>query len=68
MLCSNYGNKSNEELILGYGFALPYNLADFFHVMIGLGQQPSAEPGMDDQLLNIRVLCQADLQKSVHPG
>ena len=52
-LYSNYGNKSNEELILGYGFALPNNSADFFHVMIGLGQQPSAELGMSKQLCDI---------------
>ena len=50
LLYSNYGNKSNEELILGYGFALPNNLADFFHIMIGFGQKPSAEPGMQHQL------------------
>ncbi len=45
-LYSNYGNKSNEELILGYGFALPENQADFFHVMIGLADKPTSEPGL----------------------
>lgn len=32
----NYGNKSNEELILSYGFALPSNAADFFHIALGV--------------------------------
>ena len=36
---SNYGFKSNEELILGYGFMLEYNPADFFHVSLGLRAQ-----------------------------
>ena len=44
-LYSNYGNKSNEELILGYGFALPHNEADFFHVMVGLAGTSNPEPG-----------------------
>ena len=43
VLYSNYGNKSNEELILGYGFAVANNQADFFHVMLGLGDKQSAE-------------------------
>ncbi len=46
-LYSNYGNKSNEELILGYGFALPHNEADFFHVMVGLAGTSKPEPGGD---------------------
>jgi hypothetical protein len=36
---SNYGYKSNEELILGYGFMLEDNPADFFHVSLGLVTQ-----------------------------
>ncbi|KAK9827954.1 hypothetical protein WJX81_000191 [Elliptochloris bilobata] len=37
-LLSNYGFKSNEELLAGYGFALaPSNPADFFHVALRLG-------------------------------
>ena len=36
---SNYGNKSNEELILGYGFDLDDNVADFFHVSLGHATQ-----------------------------
>ncbi len=46
-LYSNYGNKSNEELILGYGFALPHNEADFFHVMVGLAGTSKPEAGGD---------------------
>ena len=42
VLYSNYGYKSDEELILGYGFALENNPANFFHVMIGLADRPSA--------------------------
>ena len=41
VLYSNYGYKSNEELILGYGFALANNPANFFHVMIGLADKPN---------------------------
>ena len=36
---SNYGHKSNEELILGYGFMLEDNPADFFHISLGLVTQ-----------------------------
>ena len=36
---SNYGYKSNEELILGYGFMIEDNPADFFHVSLGLHAQ-----------------------------
>ena len=36
---SNYGFKSNEELILGYGFMLEDNPADFYHVSLGLHAQ-----------------------------
>ncbi|DBA67229.1 TPA: hypothetical protein ACH3X2_001539 [Trebouxia sp. C0005] len=43
-LHSNYGNKSNEELILGYGFAVPHNEADFFHVMVGLAGSSNPKP------------------------
>lgn len=32
----NYGHKSNEELLLGYGFVLPQNAANFFVINIGL--------------------------------
>lgn len=32
----NYGHKSNEELLLGYGFVLPHNAANFFVINIGL--------------------------------
>ena len=44
---SNYGFKSNEELILGYGFMLEDNPADFFHVSLGLqAQTEHGEPHM----------------------
>ena len=36
VLLSNYGNKSNEELLLSYGFMLDDNPADFFHVSLGM--------------------------------
>lgn len=42
VLYSNYGYKSNEELIVGYGFAVPDNPANFFHVMIGLADRPNS--------------------------
>jgi len=50
---SNYGYKSNEELILGYGFMLEDNPADFFHVSLGLHAQ--AEHGTQPPLPFIYV-------------
>ena len=41
---SNYGYKSNEELIIGYGFMLEDNPADFYHVSLGI--RIDAEGGM----------------------
>lgn len=63
VLYSNYGNKSNEELILGYGFALRNNVADFFHVMIGFGQKPSAEAGTKYGLKRTQILRELQLYK-----
>lgn len=45
VLFNNYGFKSNEELLLSYGFMLPGNLADFFHITLSLGARPAAAPG-----------------------
>ena len=71
VLYSNYGYKSNEELILGYGFALADNAANFFHVMIGLSDKPST--GADTLTANSRT-CSIHLYAhanthlhSVHP-
>lgn len=37
-LATNYSpQKSNEELLAGYGFVLPRNAADFFHFSVGVG-------------------------------
>ena len=38
-VASNYGHKSNEELLVGYGFVLQplWNDADFFHFSLGIG-------------------------------
>lgn len=41
---ANYGYKSNEELIHGYGFMLEENPADFFQLSIGMKAQ--TEDGM----------------------
>lgn len=38
----NYGHKSNEELLLGYGFVLPDNIANFVKVTIGAAARPGA--------------------------
>ena len=46
---SNYGYKSNEELLLGYGFVLEPNLADFFHVSLGLGSCGEAAQDLQQQ-------------------
>lgn len=42
---NNYGHKSNGELLLGYGFVLPENPADFFHIGLSLYQTPSGQAG-----------------------
>eukprot|EP00983_Pelagomonas_calceolata_P110707 1159705-Pelagomonas_calceolata.AAC.4 len=34
LLANNYGTKPSEELLLGYGFLLPDNEADYFHCSI----------------------------------
>ncbi len=41
-LYSNYGHKSNEELLLGYGFVLEPNTADYFSVSLGLEASSAA--------------------------
>ena len=46
---SNYGYKSNEELLLGYGFVLEPNQADFFHVSLGLGSCGEAAEDLQQQ-------------------
>ena len=57
---SNYGYKSNEELIVGYGFVLDPNPADFFHISLGLGAcSTGAEPGQRDRLCLMRALLHA---------
>jgi len=39
----NYSpHKSSEELMCGYGFILPHNEADFFHVALGVGGEGGA--------------------------
>ena len=42
----NYSpHKSNEELMCGYGFTIPANAADFFHVSLGLGGEGADRVG-----------------------
>ena len=56
---SNYGFKSNEELILGYGFMLEDNPADFFHVSLGLhAQTEHGEPYLLYEALPVAPLDQ----------
>ncbi|KAG1666307.1 hypothetical protein FOA52_004788 [Chlamydomonas sp. UWO 241] len=40
-LSNNYGCKTNDELLLAYGFVVPANPADYFHVSLGA---PSVRP------------------------
>ena len=60
---NNYGDKSNEELLLGYGFVLEPNSADSFHVMLAAGsmsdkcsahdvQDERSEPAVREDLLH----------------
>lgn len=42
---TNYGShKSNEELLLAYGFVLEANQNDSFHVALSLRQTPAPDP------------------------
>ena len=38
-LYMNYGHKSNEELLLGYGFVLPDNKANFMMLTVGTARR-----------------------------
>ncbi|KAJ1943815.1 hypothetical protein FBU59_002792, partial [Linderina macrospora] len=40
---NNYGPKSNEELMLGYGFCIEGNPFDFFHVKLNYTSDPMYE-------------------------
>ncbi|CAG9460311.1 unnamed protein product [Pedinophyceae sp. YPF-701] len=44
-LWNNYGLKANEELLLGYGFALENNPRDFVHVTIATAPPPEDDAG-----------------------
>ena len=61
-LLSNYGFKSNEELLAGYGFALgPRNPADFFHIALRLGPASSgARPTAARTALTLAWECRLD--------
>ncbi len=56
VLYSNYGYKSNEELLLGYGFILEPNSADFFCVSLGL-ETSSTEGDASEHNSWTRHLC-----------
>ncbi|KAJ2549125.1 hypothetical protein EV175_004564 [Coemansia sp. RSA 1933] len=40
---NNYGPKSNEELLMGYGFCVPDNQFSYYHIRINYSQDPMAE-------------------------
>ncbi|KJE89095.1 hypothetical protein CAOG_00643 [Capsaspora owczarzaki ATCC 30864] len=40
---NNYGPKSNEELLMGYGFCLPNNEADHVKIQLTVGNDPDGE-------------------------
>ncbi|BDA40695.1 probable actin-histidine N-methyltransferase at N-terminal half [Coccomyxa sp. Obi] len=60
ILYSNYGYKSNEELLLGYGFILEPNSADFFCVSLGL--ETSSTEGRERAAMLRMLLHQLGLQ------
>ncbi|CAL8466995.1 g6531 [Coccomyxa elongata] len=60
VLYSNYGYKSNEELLLGYGFILEPNPADFFCVSLGL--ETSSTEGRERAAMLRVLLHQLGLQ------
>ncbi|KAJ1732312.1 hypothetical protein LPJ61_002106 [Coemansia biformis] len=39
---NNYGAKSNEELLLGYGFCAPSNPLNYYHIRLNYSQDPLA--------------------------
>ncbi|CAN6674227.1 hypothetical protein TRVA0_050S01046 [Trichomonascus vanleenenianus] len=45
-VCNNYGPKSNEELLMGYGFAIPSNPFDRVALRLGMNIFPVIEAGM----------------------
>ncbi|KAG9294123.1 hypothetical protein G9A89_021482 [Geosiphon pyriformis] len=56
---SNYGPKSNEELLLGYGFCLPNNPDDWVIVKVNFSHDPQRE-------IKLRILEQTNLLDLVH--
>lgn len=63
---SNYGYKSNEELILGYGFMLEDNPANFFHVSLGLVAR-TEQGGLSFPLeTSTRGIQTSDMMRALH--
>ncbi|GAA5910166.1 hypothetical protein JCM8208_006747 [Rhodotorula glutinis] len=50
---NTYGAKSNEELLLGYGFVLPSNPADFHALKLAL--PPSCSPALFDLVHSLQL-------------
>jgi len=46
-VCNNYGPKSNEELVLGYGFALPDNADDTLSIVIRWAEGDASAPHLN---------------------
>ncbi|KAJ2812436.1 hypothetical protein H4S07_001402 [Coemansia furcata] len=55
-IVNDYGEKSNEELMLGYGFCVPQNPISCFHIKLNYSQDPLVEA-------KERLLAAAGLEK-----
>ncbi|KAJ2028404.1 hypothetical protein GGI03_001668 [Coemansia sp. RSA 2337] len=56
-IVNDYGQKSNEELMMGYGFCVPQNPLSCFHIKLNYSQDPLVEA-------KERILAAAGLTKS----
>ncbi|KAJ2754879.1 hypothetical protein GGI19_002084 [Coemansia pectinata] len=56
-IVNDYGEKSNEELMMGYGFCVPQNPLSCFHIKLNYSQDPLVEA-------KERILAAAGLEKS----
>ncbi|CAG8447945.1 2184_t:CDS:10 [Scutellospora calospora] len=44
---NNYGSKSNEELLVGYGFCIPDNPDDWVVIKVNISQDPQCDEKLD---------------------
>eukprot|EP00798_Chlamydomonas_sp_ICE-L_P020720 gene20720-27532_t len=52
---NNYGCKTNDELLLAYGFVIPNNPADYFHVSMSHGSFQGSSTASNGSLALVRT-------------